>query len=159
MSETRDNLRHYFNIGTAKAPEYVLLGDGITSLTEEFNPETEQKHYIHQKDGTNNIKSYSPSISVEKEYIKGEDFQNWIDQKIKTLPTGAEAMSDYVRINIMEEGVDGVYPAVRRKCTYQFDSVGGEGGGVLVNSMTLSSAGDGKQGTFDVASKTFTAAE
>lgn len=37
----REKLMHYFNIGTKEQPSYVLLGDGITSLTEEFNPESE----------------------------------------------------------------------------------------------------------------------
>ena len=48
MSEMRDMLRHYFNIGTPEAPKWVLLGDGITSLTEEFNPESETKQYINE---------------------------------------------------------------------------------------------------------------
>lgn len=159
MSETRNILRHYFNIGTEEKPNYVLLGDGITSLTEEFNPENETKHYIHQKDGTSTVKSYAPSISIEKEYIKNEELQNWIDQKIKILPTGASAMSDYIRLNIMEGGEDGVYPAVKRKCSYQFDSIGGDGGSELINSMTLGGAGDGIQGTFDVKTRTFTETE
>lgn len=43
MSEMRDVMRHYFNIGTHEKPDWILLGDGITSMTEEFNPESETK--------------------------------------------------------------------------------------------------------------------
>lgn len=157
MAEMREKLMHFFNIGTEEAPNYVLLGDGITSLTEEFNPETETKQYIHQSNGTTNVKSYTPSISVTKEYIKDDDLQNWINEKIKILPTGSSAQSDYVRINILEAGTDGVYPAVKRKCTYQFDNIGGDAGSELTSGMTLGGVGDGIQGTFDVAKKTFTA--
>ncbi len=155
MAEMREKLMHFFNIGTAEAPNYVLLGDGITSLTEEFNPESETKQYINQANGTTSIKSYTPSISVEKEYIKEDKLQQWINEKIKLLPTGTAAQSDYVRINILETADGTAYPAVKRKCSYQFDSIGGDAGSELMNSMTLGGVGDGIQGTFDVEKLTF----
>lgn len=159
MSEMREMLRHYFNIGTTTAPKWVLLGDGITSLTEEFNPESETKQYINQSNGTTSLKSYTPSIPVEREYISDE-LQRWIDEKVKTLPTGSKAISEYVRINLMDTPVEGAYPAVKRRCTYQFDSIGGDAGAELVTAMTLGGVGDGIQGTFDVTegSEVFTAA-
>ncbi len=155
MAEMREKLMHFFNIGTPDAPEYVLLGDGITSLTEEFNPESETKQYINQSNGTTAIKSYTPSISVEREYIS-DDLQDWINDKIKTLPTGSSAMSDYIRINIMESASGGAYPCVKRNCSYQFDSIGGDAGSELVNAMTLGGIGDGVLGTFDPSTKKFT---
>lgn len=156
MAEMRENLRHFFNIGTADTPDYVLLGDGITSLTEEFNPESETKQYIHQANGTTNIKSYTPSISVEKEYMKDEKLQKWMDEKVKILPVGAAAQSDYVRVNILETPTSGgVYPAVKRNCSYQFDNIGGDAGSELKSSMTLGGVGDGIQGYFDVTAMTF----
>lgn len=159
MSEMREVLRHYFNIGTLASPKWVLLGDGITSLTEEFNPESETKQYINQSNGTTTLKSYTPSIPVEREYIN-DDLQRWIDEKVKILPTGSKAISEYVRINLLDTPVDGAYPAVKRKCTYQFDSIGGDAGAELVNSMTLGGVGDGIQGTFTVeeGSEVFTEA-
>lgn len=156
MSEMREKLMHFFNIGTAAAPQYVLLGDGITSLTEEFNPESDTKQYINQANGTTSIKSYTPSISIEKEYITDDDLQDWINEKIKVLPTGSSAQSDYIRINILETASDGAYKAVKRKCSYQFDSIGGDAGSELMNSMTLGGIGDGIQGTFNVDTLTFT---
>lgn len=157
MAEMREKLMHFFNIGTADTPKHVLLGDGITSLTEEFNPESETKQYINQANGTTAIKSYTPSISVEKEYIKDDELQNWINEKIKTLPTGSSAQSDYVRVNILETpDADGKYPAVKRKCSYQFDSIGGDAGSELINAMTLGGIGDGILGKFDVSTCTFT---
>lgn len=154
----REKLMHFLNIGTAEEPNYVLLGDGITSLTENFNPESENKHYINKATASNVLKSYAPSISVEKEYIKDEELQKWIDEKVRLLPTGAEAKADYIRINILETtSGEGSYPAVKRPCVYQFDSIGGEGGGYIMNSMTLTADDDQVQGTFNVSTKTFTA--
>lgn len=157
MAEMREKLMHYFNIGSATTPSYVLLGDGITSLTEEFNGESDTKQYINQKNGTTVMKSYTPSISVEKEYIKDDDLQDWMNEKIRVLPTGSDAQSDYIRVNIFDTtSTTGVYKAVKRKCTYQFDSIGGDAGSELMNNMTLGGIGDGIQGTFNVSSKTFT---
>ena len=157
MAEMREKLMHYLNIGSATTASYELLGDGITSLTEEFNPETDTKQYINQANGTTVVKSYTPSITVEKEYIKGEDLQNWVNQKIRELPTGSDAESDYIRLNLFDTtSTSGVYKAVKRKCTCQFDSVGGDAGSELMNNFTIGGVGDGIQGTFNVSTKTFT---
>lgn len=155
--ENREILRHYFNIGTSAAPVYVLLGDGITSLSEEFNPESDSKQYINQANGSTNIKSYTPSISVEKEYIKDDDLQEWMDAKVKILPTGSAAESDYIRVNIAETATSGAYPAVKRACSYQFDSIGGDAGNPLTTAMTLGGKGDGIQGSFNPTTAAFTA--
>jgi len=153
----REKLMHYFNIGTSATPHYELLGDGITSLTEEFNPDSESKHYINKESASNRVKAYAPSISVEKEYIVEEALQEWINQKIKRLPTGIDAESDYIRINVLEGAIsEGVYPAVKRPCTYQFDSIGGDAGDVIMNNMTITGNGDAIQGEFNVITKTFT---
>ena len=153
----REKLMHFFNIGTADSAKYVLLGDGITSLTEEFNPETEQKQYINMAAPKNSVKSYAPSISVEKEYIVNEELQKWMDGKVKDLPTGSAAESDYIRINILETASqEGTYTAVKRPCTYQFDSIGGDAGSDIMSKMTITSAGQAVKGTFNVATKTFT---
>ena len=64
---------------------------------------------------------------------------------------------DYIRINIMDTPTaEGKYPAVKRPCTYQFNSIGGDGGGDIMNNMTLTGNGDAVQGTFDVKTLTFT---
>ena len=157
MAEMREKLMHYFNIGSATTPSYALFGDGITSLTEEFNGESDTKQYINQKNGTTVTKSYTPSISIEKEYIKDEDLQTWINEKVRILPTGSDAQSDYIRINLFDTtSTTGVYKAVKRNCTYMFDSIGGDAGSELMTNMTIGGIGDGIQGTFNVSTKAFT---
>ena len=159
MAEMREKLRHYLNIGSATTTSYVLIGDGVTSLTEEFNAETETKQYINQANGTTNVKSYTPSIQVEKEYIKDEQLQDWLNLKVRTLPTGSDADTDYIRINIFETTSSAsVYLAVKRKCTISIDSIGGDAGSELMNSFTIGGKGDGVQGTFNVSTGVFTTA-
>lgn len=157
MSDKREKLVHYLNIGSATTASYELLGDGITSLTEEFNPTTNTKQYINQANGSTSVDSYAPSIDVEREHIHGDALQNWWDEKVKLLPTGSDAETDYVRINLFNTtSTSNVYSAVKRKCTFAFNSIGGDAGSDWMDSMTLGGVGDGIQGTFNVQTKTFT---
>ena len=160
MAEMREKLMHFINISnTSSTTSYVLIGDGVTSLTEEFNPESETKQYIHEANGTTNIKSYTPSIQIEKEYIKDEALQNWVNEKVKDLPIGSDAITSYVRINVFDTtSASNVYNAVWRKCSYQIDSVGGDAGSELMTGLTLGGIGDGVKGTFNVSTKVFTTA-
>lgn len=70
------------------SPVWALLGNGISSLTEEMNPEEETNQWINQENGDSEIKSYTPSIEVEKQDCVSDEAQAWIDEMIDTLPTG-----------------------------------------------------------------------
>lgn len=152
-------LAHFVDIKmdtTFAAPEYHLLGDGINSLTEEFNPEEETEQWINQENGSTDIKSYTPSISVEMQDIDQDDkdLLTWVNNMIDTLPTGKEAVTSYVRVRIQGSGPE--YPAIRRKCAISIGSTGGDAGGNVTNAFTIGGRGDGVVGTFNVETKEFT---
>ncbi len=57
----RHLLRHFVDVkmdtsSEGTAADYRLLGTGITSLTEEMNPETETVQYINQENGSTDLK-------------------------------------------------------------------------------------------------------
>lgn len=156
----RHELQHFVDINMDKTlanPDYRLLGDGIASLTEEFNAEEETEQWINQENGTTDIKSYTPSISVEMQDIDQDDTDlvDWFNNLIDTLPTGSKAISSYVRVRI--KGAGPSYPAVQRKCAISVGSTGGDAGSNVTNSITLGGRGDGIQGTFNAETKKFTA--
>ena len=158
----RHELQHFVDINmdkTLASPEYHLLGDGITSLTEEFNAEEETEQWINQENGTTDIKSYTPSISVEMQDIDQEDTDlvGWFNNLIDTLPTGSKAISSYVRVRV--KGAGPSYPAVQRKCAISVGSTGGDAGANVTNSITIGGRGDGIQGTFNVSTGKFTKSE
>lgn len=83
-----------------------------------------------------------------------------VEKATEKLESDRDTWKEYVRINIMEPPTaDGIYPAVKRKCSYQFDSIGGEAGSELVNSMTLGGIGDGEIGRFNVKEAVWLPAE
>lgn len=156
----RHELQHFVDISMDKTlanPDYHLLGDGISSLTEEFNVEEETEQWINQENGTTDTKSYTPSIDVEMQDIDQDDTDlvDWINNLIDTLPTGSKAISSYVRVRIKGSGPS--YPAVQRKCAISVGSTGGDAGANVTNSITIGGRGDGIKGTFNVETGKFTA--
>ena len=157
----RHELQHFVDIKmdkTLAATEYHLLGEGIASLTEEFNAEEETEQWINQENGTTDIKSYTPSITVEMQDIDQDDTDlvDWFNDLIDTLPTGSNAVTSYVRVRVKGNGPS--YPAVQRMCAVSVGSTGGDAGTNVTDSITLGGRGDGIKGTFNVETKKFTAA-
>ena len=159
----RHELAHFVDTSmtcnaASPAPSYALLGDGIESLTEEFNAETETKQWINQENGTTLIKSYTPSISVERDDCIDDATRTWIKMIINTLPIGADAQTYVVRVDLTEEGsTSGTYVAYRRKFAVSAGSTGGDAGGDVIDSVVMSGVGDAVKGTFNPTTLTFTA--
>ena len=158
----REDLRHYVDTSmNAEVPAYFMLGDGVNSLTEEMNPEEETKHYIHMAKASNAVKAYQRTFEVDKEDCVEDDVQKWIDGLVDKLPTGAKAQTSFVRFRIKDaltgEGNTGKYKAIKVPCTVSVTSSGGEGGDYVHNVINIKQNGDDIEGTFDVATSTFTA--
>lgn len=156
----RHLLRHFVDVAmdsTYATSDYHLLGEGIESLTEEFNAEEETTQWINQESGTTDVKGYTPSIEVERQDVDqdDDDLNDWFDNIINTLPTGKAAATSYVRVKI--EGAGPTYPAVMQPCVAIAGSTGGDAGGNVVDSITLSGRGDKVIGTFNPSTGKFTA--
>ena len=155
----REDLRHYVDTSmNADKATYFLLGDGINSITEEMNPEEETKHYIHMRRASNVVKAYQRTFEVDKEDCVEDDVQKWIDGLVDKLPTGIKAQTSFVRFRIKDavDGSTGVYKAIKVPCTVSVASSGGEGGDYVHNVINIKQRGDDIEGTFDVATSTFT---
>ena len=154
----REQLAHFVDTTMCgSTPNYVLLGDGISSLTEEFNAETETSQWINQESGTTTLKSYTPSFDVERQDCTDDECREWIKEIINTLPTGEDAETYVVRVDKSSANTDGTYPAVRRKFVVSAGSTGGDAGGYVVDSISFGGSGDQDTGTFDVDNATYTA--
>lgn len=155
----REELIHYLDTSMGgETPAYALIGDGVSSLTEEMNPEEETNQWINQANGNTEIKSYTPSIEVEKQDCVDDDMQTFIDKMVDELPTGTAAETNYVRLRLKDaiSGADGKYVAYRRKCAISVSNTGGDAGSNVVNSIKIGGKGASVKGYFDVKTKTFT---
>lgn len=155
----REQLRHYIDITmNAKESQYELLGDGVSSLVENMNPEEETKHYIHMSKASNQVKAYQRTFEVDKEDCIDDEVQKWIDGMVDSLPTGASARTSFVRFRLKDaaEGKAGSYKAIKVPCTVAVASSGGDGGDYVHNVINIKQQGEDIKGTFDIATKKFT---
>lgn len=162
----RELLAHYVDINMVKTAagsgqDYHLIGEGVESLSEEFNSETETKQWINQANGNTDVKSYTPNIDFDMEDVDPEDeeMQEWVNEMVDTLPTGSEAVTSYIRVRLKNPTGEGVYKAVKRMCAVSVGSTGGDAGANVTNSISLGGKGDGISGTFNVTTNTFTPGE
>ena len=156
----REQLRHYIDVSMgAEDAQYELLGDGVSSLNEEMNPEEETKHYIHMSKASNNVKAYQRTFEVDKEDCIDDEVQKWIDSLVDNLPTGASAKTSFVRLRLKDavEGQAGSYKAIKVPCTVSVSSSGGDGGDYVHNIISVKQQGEDVKGVFDIATNTFTA--
>jgi hypothetical protein len=151
----RDEFATFINAGTELAPDYVLLGEGITNASISYNPQTTDEVYIHQRSGTTEIDSYKPVMKIEAKHIETDEALEYLDGLRKTRPVGADAYSKIVNVWMYETPVGGAYPAEEQDISIQFDEFGGEGGKKNSFSCQLNYRGDPVQGTFNPTSGVF----
>lgn len=143
---------------TGTGQDYHLIGEGVESLSEEFNAETETTQWINQSNGNTDVKSYTPNIEIEMQDVDQEDTDliEWVNSMIDTLPTGPAAVTSYVRVRLNKKVSEGVYKATQRLCALSVSSTGGDAGSNVTNSISLGGKGDGVQGTFNITTGKFT---
>lgn len=154
--QTRSTLKHLVNVsipfahddgtGVAKNPDavWVPICNGVTELTEEFNPDDDEIQYICDKNKTSILKSYAPSIEIEMEYQLGSEIQEYFNVMSRRLPIGdGKNEIEYIRYNenepIAGTGTAKKYIGVLRGGTVQFSSIGGSAEDPLGSTMIIKS--------------------
>ena len=158
----REDLRHYIDTSmNASEATFKLIGNGVSSLTEEMNPQEETKHYINMSSDSNSVKSYQRTFEVDKEDCDDDDeLQTWFDKMVDSLPTGMKAKTSFVRFRLGDVAkTTGTYKAIKVPCTVSVASSGGDGGDYVHNVINVKQCGDDIAGTFNVSTSTFTPGE
>lgn len=147
---------------TTDAPDLRLINEGVTELTEEFNPDTEDTQYVAEKNGSTFIKKYRPSLSLTTLLVIGEDEVNqFLRLMTNILPIGTKAQIDYVRFCILDAidnatkdangNPNGTYAAQRCRANITVGSIGGSAGDNVSTSATINANGDPVQGFVTVS--------
>lgn len=155
-AESRSLVAHLINARipySYETPKFLLMCEGITELTEELNPDTEEIQYICETTKTTNIKSYSKKLEVDMAYIRDNELINYANYLIRTMGTGKKASGDYVRINKDEEmySVPNSYIAIRQRATVYPESIGGSAEDPLHEKFVMDSAGDQEIGYITIS--------
>lgn len=147
----------FLNTNTSASPVWNLMGNGITSQTVNYNPQTSEENYIHQDSGTTDVESYKPTIPTPQTAMSGDSVFAFVDNLRKNRAVLEEARADVVMVNLYETAVSGAYPAEKSECSIQVDDYGGEGGSSLAINYTVNLIGDPVEGMFNPTTKVFTA--
>ena len=142
-----------------------LISQGVSELTEEFNPDIEETHYIADKNGTTNIKRYAMTVPLTMEYIDDDKVCKFIRDRAMKMSTGSDAEVKYIRFSILDkettpEGKTGnYYTAYKYNASVSVSSMGGAGEDFLGIEAQLNLHGDPIEGKIIVTegdTKTYT---
>lgn len=152
----RSKFKAFLNTGTSGSETWSLIGDGVTSMTVSYNPQTSDETYIHQDSGTTDVESYKPTSAVPMTAHKGDPVFDFVDRLRRKRAVLEDARTEICMVYLYE-GEGSSYPAEKNTCSIQIDDFGGEGGGSNVINFTINFVGDAVEGTFDPETKKFTA--
>lgn len=154
----RKGFADFLNVGTAETPEYVLMGQGFTKLDESPAAQTKTKRYVNDKSRTKSISGYDDSFPFESDMILDEKAVDFIRGVGEMRKTGADAETDYVRVD-MDKPIaesEGEYEARKFHVAVELAEFT-DSDGELVMSGNLLGIGDFVAGKYNAKTNTFTA--
>ncbi|EXG86219.1 hypothetical protein K413DRAFT_3043 [Clostridium sp. ASBs410] len=153
----RQFMAHYINAAKPGDPaEYERLGKDLEEYKVEMNANVDTKNNIWGETSVI-LDSYQPQVSVEPYYAEVgsplfERLQDIIDKRL----TLDELKTNVVEVHTWESKIAGKYTAYREDAIIEISSYGGDTTGYQI-PFNLHHTGNRTKGTFDPATKTFTA--
>ncbi len=155
----RKYLAHFINAAEigAETAAYERLGKDLEEFSTEMSAQVDTKKNILGESSIL-ISGYEKTASVEPYYAESgtalfERLQDIIDNG-RVLD---ELKADAVEVKLWDSTAEGVYPAVREEVFIEITGYGGDVTGYQI-PFTLHYTGNRVKGSFNVATKTFTAA-
>lgn len=154
---TRSEWAAYMACGTT--PTFELIGEGFTSFAESKNPKEYSRQYVHERTERADVVGYAPSIAYSADVYS----ENPVILEVLAVTdgelVGSDAQREVVSVNLWQPAGTGGTAFKAYKRAYAIIPDGkGDGTEALIYTGTLKAVGDAVAGTFDTASKTFTAA-
>ncbi len=151
----RKYLAHYINAGGETAV-YERLGKDLEEFSAEMSAQVETKKNILGESSIL-ISGYEKTASVEPYYAEeGTALFERLQDILDNASVLDDLKTDTVEVKLWNAAQEGVYPAIREEAYIEITSYGGDTTGYQI-PFTLHYTGNRVHGTFDVASKTFTA--
>ena len=150
----RNNVADYLKVKEA----YELMGVGFETLDENPNAQSMQKCYVNQATATSIITSYQTEFPYSADMIASEKAIMALYECGRNHLTGADAMFEYVRVDLFSPEPLGDSEFKARMFTVSNEVAGntGNGGDPLTLAGTLKCVGDPVLGKFNTKTKLFT---
>lgn len=155
----RKMMAHYIDGSMTATPAYFRLGKDLEEFNVDMNAEFESTKNILGESSTQ-MKGYDPQSSISPYYAETADgifekLQNIID----TRATGDATSTTIIEVHLWEETSvgSGIYTAYKENATIVVNSYGGDTAGYQIE-FDVKYNGGRTEGTFNLATKVFTAA-
>ena len=159
MKIERKYMAHFINaapLGTQDAL-YERLGKDLEEYSPEMSAQVDTKKNILGETSVL-ISSYEKTAAVEPYYAEsGSALFNRLQDIIDENRVLDELKTDVVEVKLWEAEEGSVYPATREEAYLEVTSYGGDTTGYQI-PFTVHYTGNKVKGTFDVTTRTFTAA-
>jgi len=137
---------------------WSLIGDGVTTGTVAYNPETSSETNIHEDNATVSVEKYAPTLPISQVCKNGDAVFEFIDNLRRTRATLDDAETYILMVYMYETPTStDKYPAEKQAVSIQIDDFGGDGGVANKIGYTINFVGDPTLGTYDVSDGAFTA--
>lgn len=154
----RKYLAHFINTADRDAEAvYERLGKDLEEFSPELSAQVDtRKNILGQTSVV--ISGYEKTGAVEPYYAdSGTGLFNKLQAILDEGKVLDELMTDVVEVKLWEAAEGSAYPAIREAVFIEINSYGGDTSGYQI-PFTLHYTGEKVKGTFDVTTKTFTAA-
>ena len=152
----RAQQRAYANTGTVATPEYNLIGEGFTDLSQSKNAKEYSRQYIHESSERSDVVGYSPSLAYSFDMHSGDPVCEKLAEIADEEKRGEDAHIEIVLVHLWDKNASGKCRAFKRTYSAIPDS-DGSGTDALIYTGTLKAVGEVIKGYFDETTKTFTA--
>lgn len=146
-------------VSKTKTGPLYRIAKGIETLDNAKNPQTTEYTWIDDSSDSN-TSGYQESWSVSGFLYEGDEASEMLHEMAWTNAKNDDAVLYYTIVRNWKEGTEtGTYDAKQLEVSFAPENEGGGTGGENVTfSGTLNAKGDPVYGTFDMGTKTFTAA-
>ena len=136
-------------------PTWAKMGKGITTQTISYNPNVTTEQYIDEDNAYSSVDSYAPSLDGQQTCYKGEPVFAYIDALRQKRAVGKDLETEVLFVYLYD-GNENAFKAEKNACVIQLGEYGGEGGGNVQLTYTISLNGNPEQGTATIANATVT---
>ena len=152
----RKYLAHYINTTASGEAVYERLGKDLEEFSPELAAQVDTKRNILGETAIL-ISGYEKTGAVEPYYAEmGSGLFERLQQIVDENLVLDQLKTDVVEVKLWESGSGTVYPATREEAFIEVISYGGDTSGYQI-PFTLHYTGAKVKGSFDIATKTFTA--
>lgn len=116
----------FLNTGTTSSQTWKRMGQGISEMDLDYNPEEEEEKYIHQDSLTHMLTAYAPAADVEQKCYSGEPIFEYVDQKRKTRAVEADAETQVLDVFLYDKKAENIYGAELNDAIIVINTFSGE---------------------------------